>query len=39
MVLDEKTERIAGLERELMLKEQQVMGSEQQILDLQHKNE
>ncbi|XP_076665146.1 uncharacterized protein LOC143367341 isoform X2 [Andrena cerasifolii] len=38
MVLDEKTERIAGLEREIMLKEQQVMESKQQILDLQHKN-
>ncbi|OAD55996.1 hypothetical protein WN48_04029 [Eufriesea mexicana] len=39
MVLDEKTERIAILEREVMLKDQQIMGSEQQIRDLQHKNE
>ncbi|CAK9809654.1 Centrosomal protein of 135 kDa [Anthophora quadrimaculata] len=39
MVLDEKTERIAALEREIMLKDQQVMGSEHQIRELQHKNE
>ncbi|XP_017758921.1 PREDICTED: centrosomal protein of 135 kDa-like [Eufriesea mexicana] len=39
MVLDEKTERIAILEREVMLKDQQIMGSEQQIRDLQHKND
>nr|XP_034195948.1 centrosomal protein of 135 kDa isoform X3 [Osmia lignaria] len=39
MVLDEKTERIAALEKEIMLKDQQVMGSEQQIRELQQKNE
>ncbi|XP_076249280.1 uncharacterized protein LOC143188743 [Calliopsis andreniformis] len=39
MVLDEKTERIAALEREIMMKEQQVMGSQQQIHELQQKNE
>ncbi|XP_076179711.1 uncharacterized protein LOC143152941 isoform X3 [Ptiloglossa arizonensis] len=39
MVLDEKTEKIAALEREIMLKNQHVMGSEQQIHELQHKNE
>ncbi|XP_076748654.1 uncharacterized protein LOC143422118 isoform X1 [Xylocopa sonorina] len=39
MVLDEKTERIATLEREMILKEQLVMGSEQQVRELQHKTE
>ncbi|XP_053977812.1 centrosomal protein of 135 kDa isoform X1 [Hylaeus volcanicus] len=39
MVLDEKTEKIAGLEREIMAKDQELMGSEQQIHELQHKNE
>ncbi|XP_015438396.1 PREDICTED: centrosomal protein of 135 kDa-like [Dufourea novaeangliae] len=39
MVLDEKTERIAALEREIMLKDQVVTGSEQQFRELQHKNE
>ncbi|XP_026666533.1 centrosomal protein of 135 kDa [Ceratina calcarata] len=39
MVLDEKTERIATMEREIILKEQQVVGSEQQIRELQHKND
>ncbi|KAG7197907.1 hypothetical protein KM043_016149 [Ampulex compressa] len=38
MVLDEKTEKIAALERELNLKEQQAIGTQQQIRDLQHKN-
>ncbi|XP_076646468.1 uncharacterized protein LOC143355509 isoform X2 [Halictus rubicundus] len=39
MVLDEKTERIAALEREMMMKDQQVLGSDDQIRELQHKNE
>ncbi|XP_011647939.1 centrosomal protein of 135 kDa isoform X2 [Pogonomyrmex barbatus] len=39
MALDEKTEKIAALERELMHKDQQMEGVQQQIRDLQHKNE
>ncbi|XP_024890423.1 centrosomal protein of 135 kDa-like isoform X2 [Temnothorax curvispinosus] len=39
MALDEKTEKIAALERELMHKDQQTEGVQQQIRDLQHKNE
>nr|XP_012140543.1 PREDICTED: centrosomal protein of 135 kDa-like isoform X2 [Megachile rotundata] len=39
MELDEKTERIAALEKEIMIKDQQVMGNEQQIRELQQKNE
>lgn len=39
MVLDEKTERIATLEKEIIIKEQQLIGREQQVHDLQHKNE
>ncbi|XP_061932659.1 centrosomal protein of 135 kDa isoform X2 [Apis cerana] len=39
MVLDEKTEKIAALEKEIVLKGQQIIGNEQQIRDLQHKNE
>lgn len=39
MVLDEKTEKIAALEKEIALKGQQIIGNEQQIRDLQHKNE
>ncbi|KAK9309932.1 hypothetical protein QLX08_000568 [Tetragonisca angustula] len=39
MVLDEKTERIATLEKEIIMKEQQLIGREQQVRDLQHKNE
>ncbi|XP_076626079.1 uncharacterized protein LOC143344162 isoform X3 [Colletes latitarsis] len=39
IALDEKTERIAALEREIMLKDQHVMGSEQQIHELQQRNE
>lgn len=39
MALDEKTEKIAALERELMHKDQQTEGIQQQIRDLQHKNE
>ena len=39
MVLDEKTERIATLEKEILMKEEQLIGSEQQIHDLQHKNQ
>lgn len=39
MELDEKTEKIAALERELVHKDQQMEGVQQQIRDLQHKNE
>ncbi|XP_074095969.1 centrosomal protein of 135 kDa isoform X2 [Cotesia typhae] len=39
MELDEKTEKIAGLEREVMLKEQQASGIEQQLRDIQRKNQ
>lgn len=39
MALDEKTEKIAALERELVHKDQQMQGVQQQIHDLQHKNE
>ncbi|XP_035738113.1 centrosomal protein of 135 kDa-like isoform X4 [Vespa mandarinia] len=39
MVLDEKTEKIVNLERELIHKEQQANSMEQQMRDLQHKNE
>lgn len=39
MALDEKTEKIAALERELTYKDQQMEGVQQQIRDLQHKNE
>lgn len=39
MGLDEKTEKIATLERELVHKDQQADGLQQQIRDLQHKNE
>ncbi|EFN85731.1 Centrosomal protein of 135 kDa [Harpegnathos saltator] len=39
MALDEKTERIAALERELVHKDQQTEGMQQQVRDLQHKNE
>lgn len=39
MALDEKTEKIAALERELVHKDQQIEGMQQQIRDLQHKNE
>lgn len=39
MILDEKTERIAALEREIISKEQQAIGMEQRIRELQHKNE
>lgn len=39
MALDEKTEKIAALEKEIALKGQQIIGNEQQIRDLQHKNE
>ena len=39
MILDEKTEKIAALERELQSKEQQAMDVEQQIRDLQHRNQ
>ncbi|XP_036150015.1 centrosomal protein of 135 kDa isoform X2 [Monomorium pharaonis] len=39
MALDEKTEKIAALERELVHKDQQTDGVQQQIRDLQHKNE
>nr|XP_050846139.1 centrosomal protein of 135 kDa-like isoform X6 [Vespula vulgaris] len=39
MVLDEKTEKIVALERELIHKEQQANSMEQQMRDLQHKNE
>ncbi|XP_043473672.1 centrosomal protein of 135 kDa isoform X2 [Leptopilina heterotoma] len=39
MVLDEKTEKIASLERELQSKEQQMLNAEQQLRDLQHKNQ
>ncbi|XP_011052549.1 PREDICTED: centrosomal protein of 135 kDa isoform X2 [Acromyrmex echinatior] len=39
MVLDEKTEKIAALERELMHKDQQKEAVQKQIRDLQHKNE
>lgn len=39
MVLDEKTERIATLEKEILMKEEQLIGREQQIHDLQHKNQ
>lgn len=39
MVLDEKTEKIAALEKEIVLKGQQIIGNEQQIRDLQYKNE
>ncbi|EFN60931.1 Centrosomal protein of 135 kDa [Camponotus floridanus] len=39
MALDEKTEKIAALERELMYKDQETEGIHQQIRDLQHKNE
>ncbi|KAK0096267.1 hypothetical protein PV326_005918 [Microctonus aethiopoides] len=37
--LDEKTERIAALEREVMVKEQQTIGVDQQLRDVQHKNQ
>lgn len=39
MALDEKTEKIAALERELMHKDQETGGIQLQIRDLQHKNE
>lgn len=39
MALDEKTEKIAALERELMHKDQETEGIQQQIRDLQHQNE
>ncbi|XP_057321420.1 centrosomal protein of 135 kDa isoform X2 [Microplitis mediator] len=39
MELDEKTEKISALEREVLLKEQQTNGIEQQLRDLQHKNQ
>ncbi|XP_046816045.1 centrosomal protein of 135 kDa-like isoform X5 [Vespa crabro] len=39
MVLDEKTEKIVNLERELIHKEQQANSMEQQMRDLQHKND
>ncbi|XP_072746619.1 centrosomal protein of 135 kDa [Anoplolepis gracilipes] len=39
MALDEKTEKIAALERELGHKDQETEGIQQQIRDLQHKNE
>ncbi|XP_050457150.1 centrosomal protein of 135 kDa isoform X1 [Cataglyphis hispanica] len=39
MALDEKTEKIAALERELVHKDQEADGIQQQIRDLQHKNE
>ncbi|KYQ59569.1 hypothetical protein ALC60_01410 [Trachymyrmex zeteki] len=39
MVLDEKTEKIAALERELTHKDQQTEAVQKQICDLQHKNE
>ncbi|XP_018050335.1 PREDICTED: centrosomal protein of 135 kDa isoform X2 [Atta colombica] len=39
MVLDEKTEKIAALERELTYKDQQNEAVQKQIRDLQHKNE
>lgn len=39
MALDEKTEKIAALERELTYKDQQTEQVQQQIRDLQHKNE
>ncbi|XP_076297587.1 uncharacterized protein LOC143217320 isoform X2 [Lasioglossum baleicum] len=39
MVLDGKTERIAALEREMMMKDQEVQGSEAQIHELQRKND
>lgn len=39
MALDEKTEKIAALERELTYKDQQMEEVQQQIRDLQHKNE
>ncbi|XP_011695097.1 PREDICTED: centrosomal protein of 135 kDa isoform X1 [Wasmannia auropunctata] len=39
MALDEKTEKIAALERELTHKDQQAEEMQQQIRDLQHKNE
>ncbi|XP_066590884.1 centrosomal protein of 135 kDa isoform X2 [Prorops nasuta] len=39
MLLDEKTEKIEALERDIMVKEQQTVGTEQQIRELQHKNE
>lgn len=39
MALDEKTEKIAALERELVHKDQEADGVQQQIRDLQHKNE
>lgn len=37
MALDEKTERIAALEREVLSKEQQAIGVQQQIREIQHK--
>jgi hypothetical protein len=39
MGLDEKTEKIATLEQDLVHKDQQMEGMQQQIRDLQHKNE
>lgn len=39
MALDEKTEKIVALERELVHKNQQTEEMQQQIHDLQHKNE
>lgn len=39
MMLDEKTEKIVALERELAHKEQQAICMEQQMRDLRHKNE
>ncbi|KAL0118049.1 hypothetical protein PUN28_009021 [Cardiocondyla obscurior] len=39
MALDEKTEKIAALERELMHKDQQIEGLQNQFRDLQNKNE
>lgn len=39
MELDVKTEKIATLEREVSLREQQTMGVEQQLRDIQHKNQ
>ncbi|XP_024940651.1 uncharacterized protein LOC107267564 isoform X3 [Cephus cinctus] len=39
MELDEKTERIAALERELRVKEQEAIGVEQQVREIEHKNQ
>lgn len=37
MELDNKTEQIAALEREVISKEQQTIATEQQLRDVQHK--